>query len=830
MIDRRWLGMFAPLLAAAAGSTALVAAQNAVGQVIATGPRPAAAESGDQTDPPVTDSPPPLERTGPGFESLLRTGAEDRDAAIEEFVAAMTLAEKIGQMCQVAPEIPAATNQEPTLTPALRASIRTGEVGSIINPPDKAYVDEAQQIARDESPHGIPLLIGRDVVHGYRTVFPIPLGQAASWNPELVERAAAVAAVEARSQGINWTFAPMVDVCRDPRWGRIAETLGEDPLLASALAAAMVRGFQQEREGLLHGVVACVKHFAAYGLAEGGRDYNRASLSNVDLHNIYLPPFHAAIEAGCRTLMTTFSEVNGVPGTAHEYLLRDVLRDAWRFRGFVVSDWNSVIEMVEHGYGADAADAARQAVGAGVDMEMVSPTFDEHLAGLVEEGGVSEAAIDDAVRRILRVKLDLAPAPETSLSHSMQMRPRSLELARKLARESLVLLKNDGGALPLDKDALTRIAVVGPLADAPKSQLGCWALDGDPEDSVTPLEAIREAVGESAEVVYARGAAADFSRDKSGIAEAKRLAEDANVAIVFVGEDALLSGEARSRAKLGLPGVQRELVQAVAAVGKPTIMVVLAGRPLTIGAQCAAVDAVLYAWHPGTMGGPAIADVLFGAAAPSGKLPVTFPKSVGQAPLYYGHTNTGRPSPHSYEPLDRSQAKDLPLGFQYRSHYLDSDPFPLFPFGYGLSYTTFGYEELQLSADAISEGQTLGVTARLTNTGERAGSEIVQLYVRDLVSSVVRPVKELKAFRRVYLRPGESRIVEFALDANELAYLNAEGKPALEPGTFAVGVGGDSSIELDGQFELKPAGSTPEQTLEAVARRPRRGDVRRNGK
>jgi beta-glucosidase len=797
------------------GAAAVVGAQQLVEE--ARAPESAAATTLDAAAPAADAE--DLEAPAVRFDAA----AKDIDAEIDKLVVAMSLAEKIGQMCQVVPE-------GKTLTPALRDAIRSGEVGSLINVPGSRFIDEAQRIAREESRRGIPLLIGRDVVHGYRTVFPIPLGQAASWNPELIEQAAKVAAAEAQSEGINWTFAPMVDICRDARWGRIAETLGEDPMLASSLAGAMVRGFQQERNGRLQGIVACVKHFAAYGLSEGGRDYNRVSVSNIDLHNVYLPPFRAALDAGCRTLMTTFSEVNGVPGTAHDYLLGDVLRTGWDFGGFVVSDWNSVIEMIEHGFSADEAEAARQAVTAGVDMEMVSPTFYKNLATLVESGQISEGTIDEAVRRILRVKLALAPTAHGDDAKRTLMRPRSVELARKLARESLVLLKNADGVLPLDRETLNRVAVIGPLADAPQDQLGCWAIDGDADDSVTPLEAIRDALGESVEVLYARGAAADFSEDDSGIPDAKEIAAKADIALVFVGEEALLSGEARCRVDLALPGAQGKLVQAVADAGKPTIMVVLAGRPLTMGRECEAAGAVLYAWHPGTMGGPAIADILIGAASPSGKLPVTFPKSVGQAPLYYGHSNTGRPSPHSFQPLVESRQEDLPTKFQYRSHYLDSDPFPLFPFGYGLSYTTFAYDDLKLSAKSITPGQTLGVAVQVTNTGQRAGVETVQLYVRDLVASIVRPVKELEAFRRVHLRAGESKTVEFALHSEQLHYLDVDGKPMLEPGRFALGVGGDSTVELSEEFEVasEEAGST--QQPPAVARVPATEEIRRNGK
>lgn len=728
--------------------------------------------------------------------------AADINAEVERILAAMTLDEKIGQMCQVWPE-------EGRLTPAIRKSLQGGEIGSLINCPDRASIDVAQKIACEQSRLGIPLLVGRDVVHGYRTVFPIPLGQAASWNPALIEQAAAVAAEEARGQGINWTFAPMVDVGRDPRWGRIAETLGEDPQLSGTLAAAMVRGFQQEKDGRLYGVAACAKHFAAYGLSEGGRDYNRASLSLADLHNVHLPPFHDSLGAGCRTLMTTFSEVNGVPGTAHAYLLQEVLRDGWKFPGLVVSDWNSVIEMVAHGYSADAADAARQAVTAGVHLEMVSTTFHDHLATHIEQGRVPVEAVDEAVRRILRVKMELATPRDAATSLWALLRPRSLELARRAARESIVLLKNEEETLPLHHDKLRRIAVIGPLADAPLSQLGCWSVDGNAEDTITPIAALRDACGEGVEVEYIRGLPTSVSQDVSEFDAAAEAAADADVTVLFVGEDAILSGEARSRAELSLPGEQSALLRHVAKAGKPMVLVVLAGRPLTIGDECAAADAVLYAWHPGTMGGPAIADILFGAAVPSGKLPITIPKQVGQVPLYYGHPNTGRPSPADYRALDPERDKDLPQQFQYRSHYIDADPFPLFPFGFGLSYTTFVYDRLKVGATAIEPGEEIEITARLTNSGSRAGVEVAQLYVRDMVASVVRPVRELKDFRRVYLRPGESKQVKFTLDGDDLSFFDNQGRRVLEPGRFAVWIGDDSTATLEGTFEVRGQASTP---------------------
>jgi beta-glucosidase len=447
---------------------------------------------------------------------------------------------------------------------------------------------------------------------------------------------------------------------------------------------------------------------------------------------------------------------------------------------------------------------------------MASSSFHDHLAELVKSGAVSQDAIDEAVRRILRVKFQLASPERIEPTAKVSgPRPRSLELARKLARESLVLLKNEHDVLPLKAESLKRLAVIGALADSPQDQLGCWTFDGDPKDAITPLEALREALDGSVEVVYARGATADFSTDESGIADARELAASADAVVLFVGETALLSGEAHCRSDLTLPGVQQQLIREVAKAAKPLVLVVMAGRPLTIPAECNAADAVLYAWHPGTMGGPAIADVLLGAAAPSGRLPITLPKSVGQVPLYYAHSNTGRPMPAGYEPLAKTHAADLVDPFTYKSHYLDVDATPLYPFGFGLSYTNFTYEDLELGTQSLAPGQTLAVRAKVTNAGQRAGTEVVQLYIRDLVSSIVRPVKELKAFRRVGLRPGESKIVEFALTADQLAYLDADGHPVLEPGQFSIWVGGDSSAELHQEFEL--TGSKTQRANSEVA-------------
>lgn len=731
--------------------------------------------------------------------------AGDLDQRINVLLSRMTLAEKIGQLVQVYPD-------GDVLNEELKQQIRRGEIGSIFYTGDSDLVRDAQQIATNDSRLGIPLIVARDVVHGFRTVFPIPLGQAATWNPELVEQAAAVASGEAKSQGIDWTFAPMVDICRDPRWGRIAETLGEDPKLCGDLAAAMVRGFQQEQDGKLHGIAACGKHFVAYGLSEGGRDYNRASLSQVDLHNIHLPPFRACVDAGCRTLMTTFSEVNGIPGTAHGELINGVVKCDWQFDGVVVSDWGSVIEMIEHGYSQNEAAAAKAAVMAGVDMEMCSPTFANHLRDLVDAGIVPESRIDDAVRRILRLKVAMH-TPTSVVATDILAKSDSLHLARQVARQSLVLLKNDG-ILPLSTTQLKKLAVIGPLADQPQQQLGCWTLDGKPEDSITPLAHLRQRLSDSIEVLWAQGATSSFAPDDSLLDEAVAAAAEADVAILIVGEDATLSGEARSRANIDLPGVQRQLVAKVVETKTPTIVVVLAGRPLSIQDQVSTANAVLFAWHPGTMAGPAIGDVLFGDVAPSGKLPVTFPRSIGQIPLYYSRHNTGRPAPDNYKPLVGSGNDDLPQEFQYRSHYLDVATAPLFPFGYGLSYTTFEYADIELSTNRLRPSDTLGVRVKLTNSGHRDGTEVTQVYVRDRSASIVRPVRELKAYRRTSLEPGKSAVLEFAIPAVELGYYDNRRQFVLEAGEFDVWVGGDSTASLGTSFRLvEDSGNAPRQHI-----------------
>jgi beta-glucosidase len=729
------------------------------------------------------------------------------DARASTLLREMTLAEKIGQLWQTNGIGSEPTGNADSLveSSSLYELIRQGELGSILNEVNPTTINAMQRVAVEKSQLGIPLIIGRDVIHGYRTVFPIPLGQAASWNPDMVESADAVAACEARSVGIHWTFAPMVDIARDPRWGRIAEGFGEDPYLASACSAAAVRGFQGDDLASPDRIAACAKHFFGYGAAEGGRDYNTTVISPSLMHNVYLPSFHAAVDAGVATLMTSFNDVNGVPSSANAHALRDVLRQQWGFRGFVVSDWESIREMIPHGYCRDEKDAARAAARAGLNMEMVSQTYHDHLAELVEAGEVPKSTVDDLVLEVLRVKLRLGlfENPYVDVSRPSPLLAKDhLQLARDFAKQAMVLLKNDSGVLPLNNSKLKKLAVIGPLADAKTEQLGTWVPDGKEEDSRTPLASIREAAGGAVEVLFAAGLKDDFDHSTDGFAEAVATAREADAVLLIVGERASLSGEASSRAILDLPGAQNQLVEAVAAVGRPVVLVVQAGRPLTIGRQAAQVAAVLYAWHAGTMAGPALTDLLWGVDSPSGKLPVTFPKTVGQVPLYYNHVSTGRP-PRPYDFNRDNQIEDiLDVDQGFNSNYRDVGPYPLYPFGYGLSYTTFKYGQVKLSTPKLRRGQVLAVRAPVTNSGDVAADEVVQMYVHDVVGSLTRPVRELKGFRRVRLKPGETRVVEFALPAEELAFYNNQEERVLEPGKFEIFVGGSSLAPLAGEFEL----------------------------
>ena len=706
----------------------------------------------------------------------------DIEGRVDRLLARMTLTEKIGQMNQVS-----AGGEISNYADALRE----GKIGSMLNEVDPVKINEYQRICVEESRLGIPLLIGRDVIHGFHTVFPIPLGLAATFDPVLVEAGARIAAVEATGQGIRWTFSPMLDIARDPRWGRIAEGSGEDTYLDARMAEAMVRGYQGASLDATS-LAACIKHFVGYGAAEGGRDYNSTFLTERQLRNVYLPPFEAAVKAGTMTLMTSFNDNDGVPSTGNTFILKDVLRDEWGFDGLVVTDWNSMGEMIAHGFGIDRKDVACKAVNAGVDMDMMTFGFISHLEELVRSGAVKESVIDQAVRNILRVKFLLGlfeqPYVDVEAGASVQYAAEHLDAARRSAEESAILLKNDG-ILPLSADKVRTILVTGPMADAPHDQLGTWSFDGQKDHTVTPLKALQERF--PGKVVFVPGLT--YSREnRDRFDEVVAAARRADVVLAFLGEEAILSGEAHCLADLNLMGSQSELLAALRASGKPVVATVMAGRPLTIERDLPNCDAMLYAFHPGTMGGPALANLLFGDVNPSGKTPVTFLRTVGQAPLYYAHNMTGRPYKGETLLADiPAEAGQTSLG--NTSYYLDYGAYPLFPFGYGLSYTTFRYSDIALDEDVYPEDGTLNVSFTLTNAGDRDGTEIVQVYVRDLVGSLTRPVKELKAFERVALKAGESRSLTVQIPIAELAFYGLDGSKKVEPGDFQLWVAGDSA-------------------------------------
>lgn len=726
-----------------------------------------------------------------GQQSVSTIGADDAvEARVEKLLSQMTLAEKIGQMNQVSAGGDVSLYAE---------SIRKGQVGSILNDVDPVRINAYQRIAVEESRLGIPLLIGRDVIHGFHTVFPIPLGLAATFDPALVEQGARVAALEASAQGVRWTFSPMLDIARDPRWGRMAEGSGEDPFLDSRMAEAMVYGYQG-RVADTTSLAACIKHFVGYGAAEGGRDYNSTFLTEHQLRNIYLPPFKAAVEAGAMTLMTSFNDNDGVPSTANRFILKDILRDEWGFDGLVVTDWDSMGEMIAHGFGADRKDVAEKAANAGVDMDMMTFGFLSHLEELVKEGAVKEKTIDQAVRNILRVKVMLGlfehPYVDVEAAKAVQYAPEHLAAAQKTAEESAILLKNDG-VLPLSGKG--RILVTGPMADAPWDQLGTWVFDGDKAHTITPLKALQDRF--PGQVTYVPGLR--NSRDKRvRFDEVFSAARGADVILAFLGEEAILSGEAHCLADLNLMGAQSELLAALKATGKPVVATIMAGRPLTIERDLPNANAILYAFHPGTMGGPALVNLLTGAVNPSGKTPITFLRTVGQAPLYYNHNMTGRP--YKGETLLNEigeEAGQTSLG--NTSYYLDYGAYPLFPFGYGLSYTTFAYSQPKLEKESYGVDDTLAVTFTLTNTGTREGTEVAQVYIRDVVGSITRPVKELKYFERITLAPGESRQIEARIPVSELAFYGLDRSWKVEPGEFQLWVAGDSMSGTPVSFQIK---------------------------
>ncbi|WP_337789313.1 glycoside hydrolase family 3 N-terminal domain-containing protein [Phocaeicola plebeius] len=712
---------------------------------------------------------------------------------VETLLHKMTLEEKLGQMNQLSP-----WDFED-----LAKRVRKGEVGSILNVVNPEEVNKIQKIAVEESRLGIPLIVSRDVIHGYKTIFPIPLGQAATFNPEVVKEGARVAAIEASADGIRWTFAPMIDVARDPRWGRIAESCGEDPYLNAVMGTAMIKGYQGDSLNDPTAIAACAKHFVAYGAAEGGRDYNSTFIPERVLRNVYLPPFKAAADAGCATFMTSFNDNDGVPSTANSFVLKDVLRKEWKYDGMVVTDWASALEMVNHGFCTDGKDAAEKSVNAGVDMEMVSETFIQNLKQSIAENKVSMETIDNAVRNILRLKfrLGLFDNPYVVTPQTVKYAEKHLQTAKTAAEQSVILLKNENQTLPFT-DKIKTLAVIGPMADAPYEQMGTWVFDGEKEHTQTPLTAIKEMYGNKVKVIFEKGL--DYSRDKNtaGIARAVNAARQADAVVIFVGEESILSGEAHSLANLNLQGAQSQLIKELAATGKPVVTVVMAGRQLVIADEVKVSDAVLYSFHPGTMGGPAIADILFGKVNPSGKTPVTFPRMSGQVPIYYAQHKTGRPANPTEMLIDEIPVEAGQTSVGCRSFYLDAGNSPLFPFGYGLSYTTFEYSNLSLASDKLTAQDTLSISFTLKNTGKYDGTEVVQLYVQDKVGSVTRPVKELKRFQRVTLKAGESTQVSLSLPVSELAFWGYDMNYTVEPGDFTLWVGTNSAEGLTKDFSV----------------------------
>jgi beta-glucosidase len=717
------------------------------------------------------------------------------DKKISELISKMTLEEKIGQMNQVS---------DFGFNDTLVKIVKAGNVGSMLNIVNPEIVNKIQKIAVEESRLGIPILFARDVIHGFRTIFPIPLGQAASWNPQVAYDGARVAAIEASAVGIRWTFAPMMDVSRDPRWGRIAESCGEDAFLTSKMTTAMVNGFQGENLAAPTSIAACAKHFAAYGFSESGKDYNTTWVPEVLLRDVCLPPFLEAAEAGCASFMCSFNDINGVPSSGNKHLNVDILRNEWNYDGVLVSDWGSIEQMIAHGYSENLEQAAKQAINAGVDMDMMGFAYIKYLADFVNKGIVSEKSIDEAVKNILRMKfrLGLFDNPYVEIKDSSVFYTQeSLEKAKRAATESVVLLKNNNNLLPLT--GVKSVLVVGPLADAPADQIGTWCFDAEPARSITPKAAIEQLAGESIKVNYVP--ALTYSRDKNRAAFGKAVATayHSDAILFFAGEEAILSGEAKCRADIALPGVQAELLQELKKTGKPVVLSIMAGRPLTIGKEIENADAVFYAFHGGTMAGAALADLIFGKAVPSGKLPVTIPKMTGQIPIYYNHKNTGRPSGQGATLID-----DIPVGagqfsIGSTSYHLDAGTDVLFPFGFGLSYSEFKYGEVKLSASEITENDKLTVSCLITNAGKYDALEVVQLYVRDLVGKLIRPVKELKGFDKILLKSGESKEVSFTLSTADLAYWHLDMKKYADKGKFQVWIAPNSAEGNAAEFVLK---------------------------
>jgi len=716
------------------------------------------------------------------------------DQSVEELLQKMTLEEKIGQLNQYSSD----WNQTGpmTINPNKQTEIKNGQIGSMLNVIGTTYTRQYQELAM-QSRLKIPLLFGLDVIHGYKTTFPLPLAEAASWDLPAIELSARIAATEASAAGIHWTFAPMVDIARDPRWGRVMEGAGEDTYLGSKIAYARVKGFQGDGLGNLNSVMACAKHFAAYGAAVGGRDYNSVDMSERMLWETYLPPFKAAVDAGAATFMNSFNDINGIPATGNAYIQRDILKGKWNFQGFVVSDWGSIGEMINHGYVTDAKDAARAAITAGSDMDMESNAYRYHLAQLVAENKISIELIDDAVRRVLRKKFELGlfedpfRYSDPDRQNAAIFNPEHAKIARDIAAKSIVLLKNEKQILPLSKETKS-IAFIGPMVKLKRANHGFWAIDLKDVDStyiVSQWEGLQNKVGKNTKLLYAKGCDIE-STDKSGFAEAIKVAKKADVVIVSIGEKHNMSGEAKSRSNIGLPGVQEDLLKELQKTGKPIVVLINAGRPLVFNWTADNMSTILYTWWLGSEAGNAIADVLFGDYNPSGKLPMTFPRDEGQIPIYYNHYNTGRPAKDDQDKI-------------YVSSYIDLPNSPKFPFGFGLSYTTFQYSDLKLSQNQMNSDEVIEVALKLSNTGKYAGAEVVQLYLKDKTGSVVRPILELKDFQKVSLAAGETKTIYFKIDKEKLSFFNQKLDWVAEPGSFELLIGASSAdIRLRANFEL----------------------------
>ncbi len=731
--------------------------------------------------------------TATAQDAEIKSSVKNVEAKVDSVLSLMTLEEKVGQMVQYSGTWDLTGPATGDQNQYRKEQLKKGLVGSMLNVLSVDATREAQKLVMENSRIKIPLMFGYDVIHGYKTMFPVPLGETASWDLEAMEETARISALEAAADGVNWTFAPMIDISRDARWGRIMEGAGEDPYLTSRVAEAKVRGYQSEDLSNPASIAATAKHFAGYGFAEAGRDYNTVHVGENELHNTILPPFKAAADAGVATFMNAFNDIDGTPATGNRILQRDILKGEWDWDGFIVSDWASIAEMREHGFAEDLTHAAEIAIKAGSDMDMEGGAYETGLVELVEEGKVDEELVNDAVRRILRVKFKLGLFEDPYRYSDPQAISRidkaaHREVARDVAKKSIVLLKNEKNLLPLSS-SVKNIAVIGPLADDKNTPIGNWRAQGEANSAVSILEGVKNAVGQGVKVTYAKGADLGVGErsflkpleinttDKSGFKAAVDAARKADLVILALGEDAFQSGEGRSQVNIGLAGVQKELMKEIYAVNKNVVLVLQNGRPLEISWASENIPAIVVAWQLGTESGNAIADVLFGKYNPSGKLPVSFPRAVGQEPLYYNQKMTGRPT----NPTDVTY-----------SAYTDEEKTALYPFGYGLSYTTFKYGDLKLSSNEMTQDGSIKVTVPVTNAGNKAGKEVVQLYLRDLVASTTRPVIELKGFELVELQPGETKEITFEITNDLLEFYNAEKKWTSEPGEFRVMVGGNS--------------------------------------